>query len=72
MSADIVNSGCPLNTCQGQPVIDTRAVTGQAERQARHAVARAHREAPGRAIVVTGCAARITGAAPGSLLAKAA
>ncbi len=40
-------------------VVNTCAVTGEAERQARRAIARAHREQPGRPIVVTGCAAQI-------------
>jgi threonylcarbamoyladenosine tRNA methylthiotransferase MtaB len=40
-------------------VVNTCAVTAEAERQARQAVRRAHRERPDAAIVVTGCAAQI-------------
>jgi threonylcarbamoyladenosine tRNA methylthiotransferase MtaB len=40
-------------------VINTCAVTAEAERQARQAIRRAHRERPGARIVVTGCAAQI-------------
>ncbi len=39
--------------------MNTCAVTAEAERQARQAIRRAHRENPGAAIVVTGCAAQI-------------
>lgn len=40
-------------------IVNTCAVTAEAERQARQAIRRAHRENPGAAIVVTGCAAQI-------------
>ncbi|WP_428376268.1 tRNA (N(6)-L-threonylcarbamoyladenosine(37)-C(2))-methylthiotransferase MtaB [Lichenicoccus sp.] len=43
----------------GLVVVNTCAVTGEAERQARQAIRRAHRERPGARIVVTGCAAQI-------------
>nr|WP_321983743.1 tRNA (N(6)-L-threonylcarbamoyladenosine(37)-C(2))-methylthiotransferase MtaB [uncultured Lichenicoccus sp.] len=43
----------------GLVVVNTCAVTGEAERQARQAIRRAHRERPGTPIVVTGCAAQI-------------
>jgi threonylcarbamoyladenosine tRNA methylthiotransferase MtaB len=44
-------------------IINTCAVTGEAERQARQAIRRAHREHPDAEIVVTGCAAQIAPAA---------
>ncbi len=40
-------------------VINTCAVTAEAERQARQAIRRAARERPGASIVVTGCAAQL-------------
>jgi threonylcarbamoyladenosine tRNA methylthiotransferase MtaB len=40
-------------------IVNTCAVTAEAERQARQAIRRAHRERPGARIVVTGCAAQI-------------
>jgi threonylcarbamoyladenosine tRNA methylthiotransferase MtaB len=71
MSPDIQSFGCRLNTYEGEVirahaagrrdlvVINTCAVTAEAERQARQAIRRAHRERPGAEIVVTGCAAQI-------------
>ena len=40
-------------------IVNTCAVTAEAEQQARKAIRRAHREAPGAPIIVTGCAAQI-------------
>jgi len=40
-------------------IVNTCAVTGEAEAQARQAIRRAAREQPGRPILVTGCAAQI-------------
>jgi threonylcarbamoyladenosine tRNA methylthiotransferase MtaB len=40
-------------------IVNTCAVTAEAERQARQAIRRARREHPGSRIVVTGCAAQI-------------
>jgi threonylcarbamoyladenosine tRNA methylthiotransferase MtaB len=40
-------------------IVNTCAVTAEAERQARQAIRRAHRERPEADIVVTGCAAQI-------------
>ncbi len=40
-------------------IVNTCAVTAEAERQARQAIRRAHRENPEARIVVTGCAAQI-------------
>jgi threonylcarbamoyladenosine tRNA methylthiotransferase MtaB len=44
-------------------IVNTCAVTAEAERQARQAIRRAHRERPEATIVVTGCAAQIDPAA---------
>ena len=63
--------GCRLNAFESEVirghaaalqdtvVINTCAVTAEAERQCRKAIARVHRERPGAEIVVTGCAAQI-------------
>ena len=71
MTTEILDFGCRLNAYEGQVmrgltarladtiVINTCAVTAQAERQARHAIARIGRERPGSRVVVTGCAAQI-------------
>ena len=68
--ADILSFGCRLNAYEGEAmralaadsetiIVNTCAVTAEAERQARQAIRRAHRERPGVPIVVTGCAAQI-------------
>lgn len=74
MSLDVLTFGCRLNAFESEVirghasalretvVVNTCAVTAEAERQCRKAIARVHRERPGVAIVVTGCAAQI---APG-------
>ncbi len=71
MSATILTYGCRLNGYESEVirqhtahlpdtlVVNTCAVTLKAERDARHAIARAHRAQPDRPIVVTGCAAQI-------------
>lgn len=74
MSApDIQTFGCRLNAYESEVirshvttaglsnvvVINTCAVTGEAERQARQAIRRARRDNPEAQIVVTGCAAQI-------------
>lgn len=68
---DILTFGCRLNTYESEVmrghaaalddviIVNTCAVTGEAERQARQAIRRAHRQRPGAKIVVTGCAAQI-------------
>lgn len=48
---------------EGALIVNTCAVTGEAEAQARQAIRRAHRQAPHRPILVTGCAAQIAPAA---------
>ncbi|MCB2082403.1 MAG: radical SAM protein, partial [Rickettsiales bacterium] len=73
MPQDIITFGCRLNTYEsevirdalaqtGQPnvaVFNTCAVTKEAERQARQAIRKYHREHPEAKIVITGCAAQI-------------
>jgi threonylcarbamoyladenosine tRNA methylthiotransferase MtaB len=71
MSAEILNFGCRLNVYEGEVmrahtaarknlvVINTCAVTAEAERQARQAIRKILRENPAAEIVVTGCAAQI-------------
>jgi threonylcarbamoyladenosine tRNA methylthiotransferase MtaB len=71
MSAEILTHGCRLNTYEsevmrsltadlhGVVVVNTCAVTAEAERQARQTIRRVQRERPGVEIVVTGCAAQI-------------
>ncbi|MGH7121235.1 MAG: tRNA (N(6)-L-threonylcarbamoyladenosine(37)-C(2))-methylthiotransferase MtaB [Acetobacteraceae bacterium] len=73
MSVSVITFGCRLNAYEsavmrhaaeaaGQQnlvIVNTCAVTEEAERQARQAIRRAAREQPGATIVVTGCAATI-------------
>ena len=70
-SATVLTFGCRLNAYESQVIaahaaglgdtviVNTCAVTAEAERQARQAVRRARRQRPGAQIVVTGCAAQI-------------
>ena len=70
MTAEFVTFGCRLNAYEsevmrglaahlpGTLVVNTCAVTAEAERQARQAIRRAARADPARPIVVTGCAAQ--------------
>lgn len=72
---ELLTFGCRLNTVESAAieglaahlvdavVVNTCAVTGEAERQARQAIARVHRDRPGTTIVVTGCAVQIAPAA---------
>jgi threonylcarbamoyladenosine tRNA methylthiotransferase MtaB len=69
--AQIVTFGCRLNIQESAligalaagrddiVVVNTCAVTAEAERQARQAIRRLKREQPDKAIVVTGCAAQL-------------
>ncbi len=69
--AELLTFGCRLNTYESEVmrghaaalsdtiIVNTCAVTSEAERQARQAIRRAHRERPEARIVVTGCAAQI-------------
>jgi threonylcarbamoyladenosine tRNA methylthiotransferase MtaB len=71
VSVEIVTFGCRLNAYESEVIrghaaalsdtviVNTCAVTAEAERQARQAIRRAARERPGARIVVTGCAAQI-------------
>ena len=74
---DIINFGCRLNAyeaevmrshtdaagLQNAVVINTCAVTAEAQRQARQAIRRARKDRPGARIIVTGCAAQVDGPA---------
>ena len=69
----VITFGCRLNAYESEVmrghaeaagltdavIVNTCAVTAEAERQARQAIRRARREAPGARIIVTGCAAQI-------------
>ena len=75
MTAEILTFGCRLNAYESEVmrrlsagatqtvIVNTCAVTSEAERQARQAIRRVARERPDAKIVVTGCAAQID---PGS------
>jgi threonylcarbamoyladenosine tRNA methylthiotransferase MtaB len=70
---EIITFGCRLNTFESEVIrraaataglteaviVNTCAVTAEAERQARQAIRRARRRHPGATIIVTGCAAEI-------------
>ena len=69
----VITFGCRLNTYESEVmkdhakkaglnnaiIINTCAVTGEAERQARQTIRRARRENPDARIIVTGCAAQV-------------
>jgi threonylcarbamoyladenosine tRNA methylthiotransferase MtaB len=71
MTVEILTFGCRLNSYESEVmrghaaaltdtiVVNTCAVTAEAERQARQAIRRAHRNHPNSRIVVTGCAAQL-------------
>jgi threonylcarbamoyladenosine tRNA methylthiotransferase MtaB len=77
MPVEIVTFGCRLNAFESEAIrrataasgladaviVNTCAVTAEAERQARQAIRRARRERPGAQLIVTGCAAQIDPAA---------
>jgi len=79
VTLEVLNFGCRLNTYEGEVmrghaaalhdtiIVNTCAVTAEAERQARQAIRRAHRERPEARIVVTGCAVQIDPAAWGQI-----
>jgi len=70
---EIITFGCRLNAYESAAmaelaraqgltdavIVNTCAVTAEAERQARQAIRKARRERPGAEIIVTGCAAQI-------------
>ena len=72
MSVEIISFGCRLNLAEGESlrtayakeddliVINSCAVTAEAERQARQAIRRAARRRPDARIMVTGCAAAVS------------
>lgn len=73
MTKEVINFGCRLNAYESEVikdfltestdndliVVNTCAVTNEAERQARQAVRKINRENPNKKIIVTGCAAQI-------------
>jgi threonylcarbamoyladenosine tRNA methylthiotransferase MtaB len=71
LSVEVINFGCRLNIAEGEAiraaaegqddliVINSCAVTQEAERQARQAIRQAAKRRPDARIVVTGCAAEI-------------
>ncbi len=71
---EVINFGCRLNIAEGEAIreaadgaqdmiiINSCAVTQEAERQARQAIRRAARNNPDARIIVTGCAADVSGA----------
>ncbi len=70
----VITFGCRLNAYESEVmkeharaaglqntiIVNTCAVTGEAERQARQSIRRLSRENPGAQIIVTGCAAQIS------------
>ncbi len=69
MSAQTITLGCRLNFAESEAmrtlagddaiIVNSCAVTNEAVRQTRQAIRRAHREAPDKRIIVTGCAAQL-------------
>jgi threonylcarbamoyladenosine tRNA methylthiotransferase MtaB len=73
LSLDIVTFGCRLNAFESEAIrrqaeaaglddaiiVNTCAVTAEAERQARQTIRKLRRERPGARLIVTGCAAQI-------------
>ena len=74
MTLEVLTFGCRLNTYESEAMralatgaghgagiilVNTCAVTAEAERQARQAIRKAARDNPGARILVTGCAAQI-------------
>jgi threonylcarbamoyladenosine tRNA methylthiotransferase MtaB len=69
LSAQTITLGCRLNFAESETmralagddtiIVNSCAVTNEAVRQTRQAIRRAHREAPEKRIIVTGCAAQL-------------
>ena len=73
-SVEVITLGCRLNAFESEVIrreagaaglgdaviVNTCAVTAEAERQARQAIRRARRERPHARLIVTGCAAQIS------------
>ncbi len=57
--SEVIRGAAAAAGLRGAVVINTCAVTAEAERQARQAIRRARREHPDARIIVTGCAAEI-------------
>jgi threonylcarbamoyladenosine tRNA methylthiotransferase MtaB len=67
--AETITLGCRLNFAESEAmrdlagddaiIVNSCAVTNEAVRQTRQAIRRAHREAPDKRIIVTGCAAQL-------------
>lgn len=76
-AAEVITFGCRLNAYESEVIrrharaaglgdtiiVNTCAVTAEAERQARQAIRKARRESPDARLIVTGCAAQINPAA---------
>ena len=70
---EVVTFGCRINSYESEVikeklkhfdniiVVNTCAVTGEAERQCRQAIRKLHKENPTAKIIVTGCAAQVSG-----------
>ena len=58
--SEVIRANLDQNARQNVVVVNTCAVTAEAERQARQAIRKAKREQPGAEIIVTGCAAQIS------------
>lgn len=72
MSVEVINFGCRLNSYEGEAmraqaeaaglekaiIVNSCAVTAEAERQVRQAIRKARREHPQARIIVTGCSAQ--------------
>jgi threonylcarbamoyladenosine tRNA methylthiotransferase MtaB len=71
MTVDTISFGCRLNFAESETlarlapagedwtIVNSCAVTGEAVRQSRQAIRRAHRQRPDARILVTGCAAEL-------------
>ena len=69
MTAQTITLGCRLNFAESEAmraladddtiIVNSCAVTNEAVRQTRQAIRRAHRAAPDKRIIVTGCAAQL-------------
>src|ERR1700744_1912151 len=73
MATEVLTFGCRLNAFESEVIrghaapagltdaiiVNTCAVTNEAERQARQAIRRARRDHPDARLIVTGCAAQI-------------
>ena len=71
MSVETITLGCRLNFAESETiartappgedwiVVNSCAVTNEAVRQTRQAIRHAHRKAPSKKILVTGCAAEL-------------